>query len=72
MSYLTPEEVRRLSVDERLDLIGQLWDSLDDRDIPLAPAQQAELERRIAAFDEDRARSVTWEELKAELAARRR
>jgi putative addiction module component (TIGR02574 family) len=69
---LTPEEVRRLSVDERLDLIGQLWDSLDDRDIPLAPAQQAELERRIAAFDEDRARSVTWEELKAELAARRR
>ena len=72
MSYLTPEEVKRLSVEERLDLIGQLWDSIADSEVVLTPAQQGELERRLATFEDDRAHSITWEELKAELAARRR
>ncbi len=71
MSVLAPEEVARLSVGERLALIEQLWDSLDDRDVPVTPAQEAELRRRLAAFAADRAGEVTWEELKAKLAARR-
>ena len=70
MSVLAPEEVARLSVRERLELIEQLWDSLDDREIPLTAAQETELRRRLAAFEDERAGSVTWEELKAELAAR--
>ena len=67
---LTPDEITRLSPDERLALIEQLWDSLDDDQVPLTPAQQAELERRLATLDHDRAQSVTWETLKAELAQR--
>jgi putative addiction module component (TIGR02574 family) len=67
---LTHDEIIRLSPDERLTLIAQLWDSLDDDHVPLTTAQQAELERRLATLDHDRAESVTWETLKAELEQR--
>jgi putative addiction module component (TIGR02574 family) len=67
---LTPDEISRLSPAERLSLIGQLWDSLADEDVPVTPAQRNELERRLATLDHDRANSVTWDSLKAELARR--
>jgi putative addiction module component (TIGR02574 family) len=67
---LTHDEITRLSPEERLRLIEQLWDSLEDEDVPLPPAQAAELERRLATFDQDRAEAVTWDALKAELARR--
>lgn len=64
---LTHDEITRLSPDERLALIAQLWDSLDDQQVQLTPAQQAELERRLATLENDRTQSVSWETLKAEL-----
>jgi putative addiction module component (TIGR02574 family) len=67
---LTSDEITRLSPDERLALIAQLWDSLDDHQVQLTPAQQAELQRRLATLDHDRTRTVTWETLKAELERR--
>jgi putative addiction module component (TIGR02574 family) len=67
---LTPADITRLSPDERLRLIEQLWDSLEEEQIPLSPAQQAELERRLSSFDEDSAQAVSWDELKTELARR--
>jgi putative addiction module component (TIGR02574 family) len=60
----------RLSPDERLTLIAQLWDSLDDHEVPLTTAQEAELEHRLSRLDQDKAQSVTWESLKAELEQR--
>ena len=71
MESLNPDELARLSADERLALIGQLWDSLGDADIPLPEAQRAELARRLSSLDQDRAQAVTWEQLRAELARRR-
>jgi hypothetical protein len=35
---LTHDEITRLSPDERLVLIAQLWDSLDDHQVRLMPA----------------------------------
>jgi putative addiction module component (TIGR02574 family) len=67
---LTDDEISRLTPDERLVLIAQLWDSLADHQVHLTPAQQAELERRLATLDHDRPQSVTWETLKAELEQR--
>ena len=66
MSDLTPELIR-LSPRQRLDLIGSLWESLEDEDIPVTDAQRAELDRRIAGFDRDREHSLSWDQLKAEL-----
>jgi putative addiction module component (TIGR02574 family) len=67
---LTYDEITRLSPAERLALIAQLWDSLDDHQVQLTPAQQAELERRFTPLDHDRTHSVTCETLKAELEQR--
>jgi len=38
MSDLTPE-LARLSPRQRLDLIEALWESLDDKDVPVTEAQ---------------------------------
>jgi putative addiction module component (TIGR02574 family) len=70
MPTLTRQEIDRLSPGERLDLIGDLWDSLDDAEVPVGGTQRAELERRLADFDHDRTQSLTWEQLKAELSRR--
>ena len=67
---LTDDQISRLTPDERLVLIAQLWDSLADHQLQLTPAQQAELERRLATLDHDRTQSVTWETLKAQLEQR--
>ena len=67
---LTHDQIARLTPDERLVLIAQLWDSLDDHQVQLTPAQQVELERRLATLDHDRSQSVTWETLKEELEQR--
>ncbi len=71
MRTLTPEEIARLSPEERLALIGRLWDSLQDDQIPLPEAQRAELARRLSTLDQQRDKSITWEDLRAELARRR-
>ena len=70
MELLTPAEIDRLSPPERIALIAQLWDSLDADRLPLTAAQSAELESRLASFDQDRQNGVTWTALKAELERR--
>jgi putative addiction module component (TIGR02574 family) len=70
MQPLIHDEISRLSPEERLSLIGQLWDSLHDADVSLSAAQQTELGRRLSTLDQDRAGAVTWEQLQAELARR--
>jgi putative addiction module component (TIGR02574 family) len=67
---LSPEEITRLSADERLALIAALWDSLDEHQVPLTSAQEAELERRLLTLESDRAEGVSWDALKAELERR--
>ena len=50
---MTMIDIESLSPQERLDLIGQLWDSLDANDVQLTAAQAAELDRRLETLDED-------------------
>ena len=70
MTDLAPE-LARLSPRERLDLIGSLWESLDEKDVPVTDAQRAELDRRIVGFDQQGAESIPWDQLRAELRQRR-
>jgi putative addiction module component (TIGR02574 family) len=70
MELLTSDEIVRLSPPERIALIAQLWDSLEDDQLPLTSAQQAELDRRPTSLDQDRQNGVTWAALKAELEQR--
>lgn len=70
MEVLTPDEIIRLTPSERLVLIAQLWDSLEQEQVPLTGAQEAELERRLSSLEEDKRNGVTWASLKAELERR--
>jgi putative addiction module component (TIGR02574 family) len=61
-----------MSIEERLALAQQLWDSVatDLERQPLTTAQRTELERRIAEADANPAEGVPWEVVRAEARAR--
>jgi putative addiction module component (TIGR02574 family) len=67
MELLTADELERLTPPERLALISQLWDSLEDDHLPLTAAQREELEHRLASLDQDSHDGISWAALKAEL-----
>ena len=58
----------RLSPQQRLELIGLLWDSLPD-ETPFVPPDwhRRELERRVAAADADPGAAEAWEQVLARL-----
>ena len=47
--------LRKLSLDERIRLVEDLWDSIasDQNALPLTPEQQRELDRRLDAYKAD-------------------
>ena len=51
--FMARIDITHLSPQERLDLIGELWDSLDVDTVPLTSAQAAELGRRRSTLDAD-------------------
>ena len=65
-------DIAQLTPKERLDLIGELWDSLAPEDVRLTPAQDAELARRMATFEADKQDAEPWDKIDAELDRRRR
>ncbi|MGA2207585.1 MAG: addiction module protein [Terracidiphilus sp.] len=70
MELLTQDELVRLTPPERLALISQLWDSLDEDQLPLTAEQRTELDSRLATLDQDRREGITWAALKTELEQR--
>lgn len=64
---MSPASIARLSPQERLTLIAELWDSLGDEDFPLTPEQQAELDRRMATLEDERRDAADWSGLRDEL-----
>ncbi len=62
-----------LTAQERIVLMGRLWDSLDPATAaPLSPALAAELERREAESDADPDAGIPWGALREEMQARLR
>ena len=65
-------DITKLTTEERLDLIGELWDSIAPADLRLTPAQEAEVARRMASFDTDAKAAIPWEDFEKELDKRHR
>ncbi|MBX9677604.1 MAG: addiction module protein [Gemmataceae bacterium] len=72
MTMLESLGLDRLSVDERIALVMQMWDSISNEvgQITLTDAQRAELERRADDDDANPDDVVPWEQVKAEALAR--
>ncbi|MDG2388811.1 MAG: addiction module protein [Planctomycetaceae bacterium] len=66
---ILPPEIRNLPLEERIDLVEQIWDSVVDEEesFNLTDAQKRELERRIAAHQKSPDEGKTWAEVKREL-----
>lgn len=67
----TLSEITALSVDDRLELVEAIWDSIaaEPEELELTEAQKRELERRLAAHDES-PESIPWDEVRAAALAR--
>jgi putative addiction module component (TIGR02574 family) len=63
------EQAMHLSVEEKLDLISAIWESMTEHpeSIPVPGWQLKELERRIEAPRNDPQPGQTWSEVKREI-----
>jgi putative addiction module component (TIGR02574 family) len=60
------ENIRHLSVAERLQLLEDIWDGIleDDAVPPLSDAQRAEIDRRLEAYDANLSTGRPWSEVR--------
>ena len=56
-------DIKGLTAEERLALLGDLWDSLAPEEIPLTEAQRTELDRRLDDLEADSDLGIPWEEV---------
>ena len=73
MARMSPEEIAQLSVAERVQLAEDIWDSIaaHPESLPLTEAQKLELDRRLAAYESDPAKTESWEAIRGRLEQRR-
>ena len=74
MSQQLPEAATELlksplTVDQRIELIGELWDSIPDSidAMPVPDWHREELDRRLTSADADPQASIPWEQVKKRL-----
>ena len=67
------EEIAQLSVEERIELIGNIWDTVVDspEEIPMTQEECEELDRRIEEFEKSPKEGIRWQDLKAILRNRK-
>ena len=65
-------DIDRLTTDERLRLLDELWESLrrSSIDIPLTDAQAQELDRRLDELDQEGPSGIPWAEVERRITGR--
>jgi putative addiction module component (TIGR02574 family) len=63
---ISREELQKLPLVERLELVEELWDSIarESEQLTLTPAQLEELDRRFADYEKNPEEGVSWEEVR--------
>ena len=72
MALLKELHLDRLPVDDRLQLVQEIWDSIAESQklVPLTTTQQTELKRRLRDHQANPDDVIPWEEVKAATLAR--
>ena len=67
-------DIRKLTPEERLRLIEELWESLsqDPSGVPVSQAQRDELDRRLDELEADGGVGIPWDEVLTRIQERRR
>ena len=70
MSKISLDDVLKLSVSERIQLVEDIWDSIGKttQAAPLTEAQRRELDRRLEAHRQNPKSGTTWTEVKRRIA----
>jgi len=73
MSKFVRKDILNLSIAERIELIGDLWDSMAEvpEAITLTDAQKAELDRRLDAHHENPNAGAPWPVVRDRIAKRK-
>ncbi len=71
MDQTLRDRVRQLTPADRLELISELWESLDTDDISVTDGERELLDQRLAALQTDPDAGRSWDDVKAELRDRR-
>ncbi len=56
-------EIKNRTQEERLTLLGDLWDSFSAEQVPFSEAQRSELNRRLDEFEQDQDPGIPWDEV---------
>ena len=58
-------DIARLSSEERLQLLDELWESLckDPRSVPFTQAQREDLDARLDEIERQGSRGIPWDEV---------
>ena len=69
---ISRDDILKLTVAERLDLIDTIWDSItDDADLLLTDAKRREIDRRLDQYAVNPPSLSSWEEVRARIEAQR-
>ena len=73
MKPIRLSDVLELPISERLELVGDIWDSIAEAPeaVELTEAQSAELDRRLDAYRRDPKAGSPWSEVKARILSSR-
>ena len=73
MGKVARKDILSLSVAERIELIGDLWDSIAEvpEAVALTEAQKAELDRRLDAYRKDPTAGDPWPVVRDRIAKRK-
>lgn len=71
MSPALQSAIEALSLDERLELVEYIESTVESEPIEVTDEQKVKIRSRAAELQADPAIGLTWDELKARLAARR-
>ena len=69
MSSVNIEEILKLSMAERIEIVEAIWDSIaaSPETLPVTEAQKRELGRRLAEHGANPSAGRTWEEIRDSL-----
>lgn len=68
MNEVIDKELSKLSLAERIQLVGDVWDAIardSQNDVPLTAAQRDELEHRVALYEQNPAAGKSLDEILA-------
>lgn len=63
-------QLTSLSVEERLQVVEAVWNSLESVPVTMSPEQREELNRRVDAYEADPSRVLSWDQLLERLRGR--